>query len=113
MVGELVEKKDNFHFESLNFYQASAINFHIFRFTFFKLNITSGEPKPTAVFRQFKASTLIRRLFFCCCIDLFLCVRHFLKNNRIRLGGRGIGVENVAVLAFYATRCVVLLDRRV
>ena len=49
MVGELVEKKDNFHFESLNFYQASAINFHIFRFTFFKLNITSGEPKPTAV----------------------------------------------------------------
>ena len=43
------KRTPNFHFESLNFYQACVINFHIFRFTFFKLNITSGEPKPTAV----------------------------------------------------------------
>ena len=42
------KRTPNFHFESLNFYQAFVINFHIFRFAFFKLNITSGEPKPTA-----------------------------------------------------------------
>ena len=43
------KRTPNFHFESLNIYQACGINFHIFRFAFFKFNITSGEPKPTAV----------------------------------------------------------------